>query len=226
MTRKHYSSLFGTLAIVIIALPFFINPWSDAWLISAFVLSVLFALVSILVLQREARKQQAIGISVGLPLSVLFVLVIFPICGTDGKGTACLSNIKQLSLAVLAYSADNNDMLPLAINWREASSPYRSIDATQTRELKCPVATTPWDYALNTKASGIFWPSHQLERFERSVLLFEAAAQLPNASGGLEWFDTRHNAFGMIGFVDGHVKAIKRERAATLDWDLKAKDSE
>ena len=50
-----------------------------------------------------------------------------------------------------------------------------------------------------------------------TVLLFEADAYEPNASGGSEWFVARHLGSGALYFCDGHSKRMKRDPAVLTD---------
>lgn len=229
MTRKQCSILFGALAIVFIIVTIFIDPFSDIdWLFSVLVLSVLCALVSIFVLPKERRGQQSIGMILGLFISFFVIVIMLPGGNGSTKARTCILNIKQLTLANLMYAADNNDTLPLADKWRDASAQYiqPEMDVLQQkpfkRELKCPIATSPWHYAMNDKAAGFQLEGKQDEIFDDRVMLFEADAQLPNASGGIEWFVFRHadDKRGMIGFMDGHARSIPKERVAAFDWNL------
>lgn len=232
VTRKQYSILFGSLAVVFVFLPLFIQSYSETSTLvaeaSIFVLSPGCALVSIFVSAKEKRGKQALGMILGLFLS--FFLLFMVATGGGGfrpaKRTACLSNIRQLSLVNLMYAADNDDTLPLADNWREVSEPYIKPEEDYLqqkyvkREMKCPIATTPWHYAMNTQAAGYQIENGHDELDYERVMLFEADAYLPNASGGAEWFVMRHDGFGTIGFVDGHAKFISEKSAHKLVWSF------
>ncbi|MCB8931815.1 MAG: hypothetical protein M9921_02845 [Fimbriimonadaceae bacterium] len=130
------------------------------------------------------------------------------------KRVSCLSNIKQLGIGMALYAEDHDRRLPPADTWGTATLPYTE------REFRCPSATSPWSYAMNSGASGlpVELEGARLRGPSDLVLLFEADAQLRNASGGPEWLVFRHEGKTNVGFADTHVKAFTEEGAATLRW--------
>lgn len=149
------------------------------------------------------------------------IAVTFPMFGHHGgrkshSRSACLSNIKQLTLGMIMYTDDHDDRFPLADSWQRAIQPIVKLDDL----FRCPVATSAWSYALDSPMAGVLMES--VKEPERQVLLFEANAALPNASGGRERLAPRHGAgkgaVASIGFVDGHAKRFTSAEAATLKW--------
>ena len=134
--------------------------------------------------------------------------------GGYGMHTACMSNVKQQALGMLMYAADFDDRLPLADSWHAACGPYVRLD------FHCPFETSGWSYAMNRARSGAETATFQQPGLQ--VILLEADAVLPDASGGLESMVFRH-AYGeelrsMVGFMDGHVTSSNSARAAQLRW--------
>lgn len=82
------------------------------------------------------------------------------------------------------------------------------------------MATSAWSYALDRPMAGVLTES--VKEPERQVLLFEANAALPNASGGRERLAPRHGtgkeAVANIGFADGRAQHFTFAKAATLNW--------
>lgn len=177
---------------------------------------VTMVILSVFALPKERRKHQAICMLLFLAISLVLSGIILPV-GTghpmDRNRSACLSSIRQSALALIIYASDNNDTLPLAESWHTATRPYFK------RELGCPISTAPWPFAMNSEASGHKYVPNIDEQW--SVLLFEADAQLPNASGGREWLVFRHgneNTFASIAFLDGHARLIMKDRVPSLNW--------
>ena len=126
---------------------------------------------------------------------------------------SCLSNVKQLGMGMLMYTADHDDHYPLASVWHTALVPYTKNEDL----LHCPEATSPWSYAMSGSMSGVAYET--IEAPELRVLLFEANAALPDASGGREWLAPRHKlGLAIIGFADSSAKFFTSETAAQLNW--------
>lgn len=124
---------------------------------------------------------------------------------------SCLSNVKQLGMGMAMYAADYDDHFPLASAWHTALKPYTK------QEFHCPEATSAWSYAMNSSMSGA--NAQTIEAPELRVLLFDAEAALPNASGGREWLAPRHKlGRAIIGLADGSAKSYSAETAAQLAW--------
>ncbi len=130
------------------------------------------------------------------------------------KRTQCLSNVKQQAIAMSMYASEYDDHFPLADSWHTANEPFVKD------ELRCPSATSPWTYAMNSPLSGKAFDA--IDQPADLVLLFEADASLPNASGGREWLVFRHplgeSKVATIGFADGHAKLRNATQAAALQW--------
>ena len=149
----------------------------------------------------------------------LLTLIFTPIYAGQPSGNRkiwCLSNIKQLGTAMAIYASDYDERYPLAASWHEELGPY-----TKNEDLfHCSVATSPWSYAMNASMAGTHEETIKDPTFK--VLLFEANAALPSASGGREWLMPRHTSgerpVANIGFLDGHAKAHSAETAAQLFW--------
>jgi len=129
--------------------------------------------------------------------------------GARAQQAACMSNLKQLSLAMLMYCQDYGERYPAPRqDWAKVAEPYyknRSI-------LQCPVDPELPSYALNGAVAG-----HSLSDVAAPaelVLLFE--------SDDTKTVAYRHNDGANYGFADGHCKWLKRggERAGAVVWSL------
>lgn len=149
---------------------------------------------------------------------MLFALaaILFPVYTgggyTPGPATHCLSNVKQLALMQIMYSADYDDRFPLRDNWMDSTKEYRKGDDM----LRCP--SFSWDesspknqygYAMNQVMSGAKATSPSADM----PLLFDSINLARNASGTLDSLPdpARHNGKNTIGYADGHVKRMPND---------------
>jgi prepilin-type processing-associated H-X9-DG protein len=139
------------------------------------------------------------------------------------KSTAitCLSNMKQLDLAVQMYSQDWDERLPQAAHWASPLSKYLSstkIDPATYFVFHCPGADSPYSYASNRALSGI--STNEIAAPADALYLFESDSVILNTTGGLTslTLSNRHNSGLNFGFLDGHVKWMQRDNAAKLQW--------
>ena len=126
----------------------------------------------------------------------------------------CVSNEKQLALAIRIYSGDNKDQFPPASTWCDAIKNEMGTE----RILKCPGAKpgNRCDYAFNAKLSGL-----DISKVNpQTVMLFESDGGW-NASGGPELMigNARHGRMFVVAFADGSVQQLREAQLGTLRWD-------
>jgi len=156
--------------------------------------------------------------SLGLLASLFLAAVLFPVfvrAREAAKTATCLSNVKQLSLAVIMYAQDHDDKLPPADTWCDSLRPY----VKDARIFVCPNARQlKSGYAYNRALSGR--PFAEVAEPQRTVLLYESDLGW-NGAGGPETLASprRHFFVGNVfGFVDGHVKRVAVEEQSQLLW--------
>jgi hypothetical protein len=127
-----------------------------------------------------------------------------------------LSNVTSLAIALRMYVEDYH-ALPQPARWCDRLEEYVKDHAvfrdTQVPDLRCA-------YALNTGAVGLAYPSDP--EAARLVVIF-ASDRGWNAHGGRELLPTkpRHFDGDYYGFLDGHVKWVKRgDTSVPLEWQL------
>ncbi len=125
-----------------------------------------------------------------------------------------LSNLKQMSLAMLQYTQDYDEHYPPAAKWVDAITPYLTADLHTHEERQRVVdsvfhdpsapASQKWSYAFNSNLSGL--KTSQVDSPATTVLLFESNAGVKNASDTGESIPRpgRHNGGTDYGFADGH----------------------
>ena len=128
----------------------------------------------------------------------------------------CLSNMRQLTLALTMYADDNKGELPAGAKWCDALKPYL---AGNSNVFICRQGNPALrsHYALNAQAAG-----HSMKDIQspaQTVVVFECEGGW-NVSGGRELLPAkpRHTAY-TVGFADGHVEMVRPERLGKLHWE-------
>jgi prepilin-type processing-associated H-X9-DG protein len=128
------------------------------------------------------------------------------------RQTSCLSNIKQLCLAVHMYAQDHDEMLPGEL-WVDEIFPYLNNRAIFT----CPARPDlPVGYALNDALLEATLA--EIPRPAETAMLFDSDAGGDSPIGGVETAppEGRHNRGINIGYVDGHAKWHNIANARTV----------
>jgi prepilin-type processing-associated H-X9-DG protein len=119
------------------------------------------------------------------------------------KKTSCLTNIKNLALGTIMYSADNDDLLPNASKWRDSIFPYvKSQDMFRCPEDKSGALSS---YRFNPKLSRVSQTA--IEDPVATMMIYE---------GDGEGFIPRHAGKGSVAYVDGHCKHLTATEYAKL----------
>ncbi|NIM06623.1 MAG: DUF3352 domain-containing protein [Armatimonadetes bacterium] len=130
---------------------------------------------------------------------------------SQGRGKSrqanCLSDVRQITTAMMMFAADHDDRLPEASRWTEEIQPY----LTSQRALCClnDSSGAKSSYGMNAALSGK--KLSDMPNPESTVLVFEAAHPGPNPRGdsGAVAVPPRHEGGNNFGFVDGHVMVLK-----------------
>lgn len=165
-------------------------------------------------------------------LSIVAVLaaILFPVFARareKARQDSCLSNTKQISLALLMYAQDYDERLPqhplvarperledapadanshnlgsycVPGNWRLLILPYTRNEAI----FLCPASSSYYSYQFNNKLHGV-----QLRKFSRpadTLCIYEFGALDGSAPGP-------HNDGYNAGYVDGHCKWLHESNA-------------
>lgn len=154
-------------------------------------------------------------ISLALVLLILPGLLLPALARAKQKAMTinCVSNMKQMGLAMRMYSDDHTNQLPAAMAWSDSVSNY----VGSTNIFHCPADFHPGcSYAFNQKLDR-----QDLKQINPgTVLLFESTAGW-NASGGPEIMDShRHGRDGCnVVLADGSVQMVRGAQLAKLRWD-------
>jgi len=126
--------------------------------------------------------------------------------------TACMSNVRQLTLAAHMYMHDAEGALP-GETWAEQLFPYLK----NRQLLRCPSRPDlPVGYAMNEKLLGA-WKA-DIKRPTETVLLFESNIGGDNPIGGSDDVPEEGVHLGgiVVGFVFGNVKWMPVAQARDL----------
>ena len=137
-------------------------------------------------------------------LWLVFAGVFHVACAaTKANETQCLSNMKQLGVAMMMYAQDHHETLPPAENWEDALKPYLKTP------LPCPRAKLGTGYAMNKALS-----KKKLEALDKpaeTVLFFES-------DNGTTVSQKRHQSGLGFTFADGHTKRLSESSQKNLGW--------
>ncbi len=141
-----------------------------------------------------------------------------------GRKTQCLSNIKNVALAIEMY-AEDYDHFPASAHWCDTLAEYmRNPDVH-----RCPQAEGRSGQAYNVALGGL--PSASVADPDRVVAVFDGEGGW-NSSGGRALLPSfpRHLHGDNFGFPDGHAKWQARKQPAgevrwDTDWPRELKDA-
>lgn len=156
----------------------------------------------------------AAGLALAIGVTTAMLYPVFFRARERARDARCLSNIRQLGMALMMYASDFDEVLPPAGRWSDGIVPY-----LKNRNIfVCPnVPNLPCGYAFNramaSRRLAIVGEPH------RTVLLFESDLGW-NGSGGPEALTgaPRHDGQDTFAFADGHAKKCSRSEAAQFLW--------
>ena len=145
-----------------------------------------------------------------LLLAALLLAVLWPIT-TDQRParpvTRCMSQVRQMDLAVLMYAADSDERLPPASSWIGLTLKYLKDEALyHDPEVPGPNA---YGYAFRDSGSLIKWS--KVRDPAAFPVIFDSTVLGRNAHSELETLPNpgRHNGRNSIGYLDGHAKSVQ-----------------
>jgi len=164
-------------------------------------------------------------ICAGFSFLVSFLIlpaVLFPVFARaqeQAKQATCLSNVKQISLAILMYADDYDGRYPLRANWADAVLPYNK----NQEMFQCPkLPIGEGGYAFNKAMAGAMKDGSSSDAAFR-VVVFESRPG-KNVVGGQADMEARHMGGLTVGYGDGHCNWRRPEMLRESDevkWMLK-----
>jgi len=181
-------------------------------------LGLLFGIIALVQIGGSRGRLRGQGIAIAgtvisglallcIPILAAMVFPVFSRARSSAHKATCLSNVKNISLALQMYMADNDDRLIAAANWCGDLEDYvRNYDV-----FLCPVADDlDCAYALNSDLSGADLASFADPM--STVAIFESDVGW-NASGLPQDIlapEPRHLEGDNYGYLDGHVQWVPR----------------
>jgi len=188
-----------------------------------------------------------IELLVVIAIIAILAAILFPVFARareKARQTACLSNLKQIGLAILMYADDYDEALPgyqqpWGVEWKDLLEPYM-----RNKQITVCPSKTEWNeshathkvgYGLNEdvfppSSSGyvclgqIDYPSETIGAADKDQGNVRCIGN--SFSGSVAWpynVDTRHNDGANFLFMDGHCKWMgKGADWSSSDemWDL------
>lgn len=228
--------------------PAYPPPKTSGMAIAAFVLALLgiplclplipaliLGIIALVQINRNPRQASGQGFAIaalvisgiGVFLIPVVAAVLFPVFArarAAARTSSCVSNVKQLSVAVMMYAQDYEGQYPPPGSWDKATEPY-TLSATKSGGphidvRHCPSSKLPGrSYAMNANLKSV--NADKIANPMDAVMLFDASDGSP-ASGGPELMPSppRHLGGDVVGFTDGHAKRVRAADYPTLVWHI------
>jgi prepilin-type processing-associated H-X9-DG protein len=149
-----------------------------------------------------------------IPIYAALLLPALAAARQKAEAINCVSNERQLAMAVRIYASQNTNHFPAAVTWCDAIKP----DVGSVKVFKC-VAVNPGgecDYAFNAGLDGM----DEAKIAPNTVMIFESDGGW-NAHGGPELMirKPRHAGVFVVAFADGSVQQLRESQINTLRWN-------
>ncbi len=143
----------------------------------------------------------------GIFLIAILAAILFPVFQKvrgNARLASCETNVQQIDLALFQYAQDHNGKFPPPAAYKNAVFPYVKSEAI----FHCPADKDgPVAYALNANLQKV--NLNDLAHPERVVTIYEGRNQM---------LDFRHDGKAVVGFADGHDRALTAAQAQHLQW--------
>jgi prepilin-type N-terminal cleavage/methylation domain-containing protein/prepilin-type processing-associated H-X9-DG protein len=188
-----------------------------------------------------------IELLVVIAIIAILAAILFPVFAKareKARQSSCLSNVKQLSLAVFQYAQDYDEMLPVYINpfvpvgsqyWFEAAGPYMK----NTQIMQCPSRKNrTYGYGWNIDEMGYGSSTNcgpavaygTIQKPAETIWIAESTGAgiypprwVTNSAYQYLYDAYRpeqvHNDGGNLGFADGHAKWMQADKFL-MDYSL------
>lgn len=130
-----------------------------------------------------------------IAILVAILLPVFASARGKARQTVCLSNMRQIAVAMVLFASEHNEKLPDAGSWTEDIQPY--LKSHEVLRCPCDSSDTETSYAMNPALSGK--SLGVISDTSNTVLLYETGYEE----------DARHNGGNCYAFADSHVKWYK-----------------
>lgn len=189
-------------------------------------------------MRRQPTGFTLIELLVVIAIIAILAAILFPVFSrarAKARQTSCLSNVKQISLALMMYADDNDEAYPVVDHttgyawWDPLQAYVKNAQVFRCPAYKAAATEPPTDYLLN----GLFAHGSSMSIFERPAEQITIAIRRPGYPGvgyhpwpddHATWDDLTaytnfegaiatdiHNDGCNYGFADGHAKFYKWE---------------
>ncbi len=161
------------------------------------------------------RKMSITGLVCSIISLIPFIALVFSSVSEGRKsrqGSACLSNAKQIGLAMRLYADDNDGRFPPTNNWQQLLRKYTVAKFV----FYCPsVMDNRYSYGMNKQTASLTEPDYGTAT--NTAFAFDCSMPVSSAFGGREAVDFRHRMKGRQGFaniifVDGQAKTASKRK--------------
>lgn len=147
----------------------------------------------------------------GIFLIAILAAILFPVFAKtreNARLASCESNVKQIDLGVMQYTQDWDNAYPVsAARYKKAVFPYIRTEQV----FHCPSDTAGGDsYSFNRNLQA-----KSLDTLFNPVAPGTAVAVYEGKNQVLTF---RHSQRAVVGFADGHVKALGHDLPHDLTW--------
>ncbi|MCL5104924.1 MAG: DUF3352 domain-containing protein [Armatimonadetes bacterium] len=137
----------------------------------------------------------------GTAIAAAVLIPVFVRAREAAQVAECANNLKELPVAAHIFAQEHGGKLPTSANWQAQLKPYLKAPVS---EMKCPGEEAI--YAFNKNLSGA--NLNKIPKPAETIMFFEAAPGLPNASGRRADALLPHKGRGLFAYVDGHVISL------------------
>ncbi len=153
----------------------------------------------------------------GVAILAAILFPVFQSAKVAATRTQALTNVKQSALGLIMYTADNNEFLPPGNQWMDKSTQYvKNQDAFKSPAV-VKLDASAYGFAFRKEISGI--DSFRIIAPNETAMVFDSTITSRNATSGIETLPSppRYGSVNMIGFADGHAKAMLEGASKEMD---------
>ena len=155
---------------------------------------------------------------VGVFFMVIMGALLFPVFSQArerARQAACMSNVKQMSMAVQLYLQDYDTRFPRATDWMDTTMPY----VKNMQVFQCPsvarLSSTPGEvptifgYAYNQQVSARLMKDISNPALLPNIYDSNVFARNANDPGSSLPYPGRHSRGNNVAYTDGHAKWVR-----------------
>ncbi len=156
---------------------------------------------------------------------LIFAAILFPVFSQAriaAQRTQAITNVKQVGISLVMYTADHDDMYPAAKNWEDATQEYIKSPGIMDQSFASagvPVSRIALNRGISQKVAM------EIPDPYNSVAVFLSTISTRNAVGGQKDV-VNFQKRGIIGFVDGSTRAAPIEAVEQYDWKIEIPKTE